>query len=332
MRPATAGAEQRMTRPKPLLSKEERRARRQERRAKQRIANVGRARKMHIARLAWEAEARKTSSKVVAADDHIPKLNIGCSGWFYWHWKNRFYPLDLKTADWFSHYAKHFDTVELNAPFYSWPTLANVQSWIRQTKSRPFFYTVKVCELITHVKKFTRTKTLVKDFGFIDHLLRPHMGCFLFQFPPSFHFTAARLKNILGQLDSSHRNVVEFRHRSWWIKPVFRAFEKSGTIFCSCSAPNLPDDLVQTTDEIYIRFHGKKRWYRHDYASDELAVWTDRIRADKPKRVWAYFNNDNDAYAIANAVAFHRQLRKLFPPHTRPHDKPSQTNANSNTS
>ena len=42
---------------KPVLTREERREKREARRAKQREENVGRAAKMHAARLAWEAEA-----------------------------------------------------------------------------------------------------------------------------------------------------------------------------------------------------------------------------------------------------------------------------------
>ena len=80
-------------------------------------------------------------------------------------------------------------------------------------------------------------------------------------------------------------------------------------IFCSCSGPRLPDELVKTTDEIYIRFHGIKRWYRHDYSKEELAVWAKRIRQSGPSRVWAYFNNDRDCYAIKNARELRRQLK-----------------------
>jgi uncharacterized protein YecE (DUF72 family) len=66
--------------------------------------------------------------------------------------------------DWFGHYLKSFDTVEINASFYSWPTVAGVQAWRRQSGRKKFVYTVKVCELITHIKKFKGTKTLVKGF------------------------------------------------------------------------------------------------------------------------------------------------------------------------
>ncbi|MBA3830647.1 MAG: DUF72 domain-containing protein [Chthoniobacterales bacterium] len=48
----------------------------------------------------------------------------------------------------------------------------------------------------------------------IAHLLNLRMGCFLFQLPPSCHYTPARLHRILSQLDPARRNVVEFRGHS----------------------------------------------------------------------------------------------------------------------
>jgi uncharacterized protein YecE (DUF72 family) len=291
--------------PSPPLTPAERRARRDARRAAQRVANVGRAEKMHQARLVWEAAPELPRDTDVTA---LSQYHVGCSGWYYWHWHGSFYPADLPRADWFPFYADQFDTVELNAPFYSWPTTATVRTWLKQAEGRRFIYTVKVSELITHVKRFSRTKTLVRDFGHIADLLGPRMGCFLFQLPPSFRYTAPRLKRIVEQLDPKRRNVVEFRHASWWNERVFNAFRKHGIIFCSCSGPRLPDELVKTADEIYVRFHGPERWYRHDYTRAELAEWTRRIRASGATRVWAYFNNDRDCYAISNARELRRQL------------------------
>ena len=288
----------------------ERRAKREERRARQRAASVGRARKMHVARLAYEAEVAATP-RTAKPPRKSKKCEayVGCSGWFYWHWRDCFYPPNSPSSRWFDHYASNFDTVELNAPFYSWPTIGTVKSWVRQAGRRKFVYTVKACELITHTKRFTGTKELVRDFGHIADLLGPRMGCFLFQLPPSFHYTPARLKRILGQLDPSRRNVVEFRHRSWWNEKVFAAFRAAGTIFCSCSGPRLPDQLVKTADDVYIRFHGTRKWYRHDYTKEELTEWVSRIRTSGAKRVWAYFNNDREGYAIKNAKELIRQLK-----------------------
>ena len=286
---------------------QQRRARREARRAKQRLENVVRAKNMHAVRVSGEFASHPPLSATASSQRHF---QIGCSGWYYWHWKGLFYPEDLPSARWFDHYANKFRTVELNAPFYSWPTVATVKTWVRQARRRRFVYTVKVSELITHTKRFVGTKTLIRDFGLIANILGPRMGCFLFQLPPSFHYTPAALKRIVSQLDPACRNVVEFRHRSWWNETVFKTFRDTGTIFCSCSAPRLPDQLVKTADDVYVRFHGTTRWYRHDYTRQELAIWAKRIQDSGAKRVWAYFNNDRDGFAIKNARRFQIELKR----------------------
>src|SRR4051812_15114680 len=73
------------------LTREERRARREARRQEQRAANVGRAEKMHAARLAWEESAAEPQRAEVAKGKAMV-CHIGCSGWYYWHWQGGFYP------------------------------------------------------------------------------------------------------------------------------------------------------------------------------------------------------------------------------------------------
>ncbi len=231
----------------------------------------------------------------------LPWLNVGCSGWFYWDWRGKFYPAQMPTGQWFQHYADNFDTVEINASFYAWPTVAGVRAWLRPVAERPFVFTVKISELITHVKRFEECKGLIADFGYVADLLGPHMGCLLFQLPPSFHYERGKLDLILAQLEPGRRNVVEFRHASWWNDEVYAAFRDSGTIFCACSGPDLPDDMVKTADEVYVRFHGTEKWYNHLYPESEMIDWAQRIADSGAKRVWAYFNNDYHTHAITNA-------------------------------
>jgi uncharacterized protein YecE (DUF72 family) len=294
---------------KPRLTREEWFAKREAKRERQRAQNIHRVQKMHAMRLAHEAEHGDETDAPDPAESRAG-VRVGCSGWFYWHWRQCFYPPGSPTKEWFDFYASQFKTVELNAPFYSWPTAGTVQTWGTQPGRRKFSYTIKVCELITHEKRFAGTKTLVKDFYHIAHLLGPRLDCFLFQCPPSFHYSPAALKRIVTQLDPRHRSVVEFRHRSWWTQRVYDALRDAGLIFCSCSGPRLPDELVKTTDDLYLRFHGLTKWYRHDYTKDELAVWVKRIKESGAKRVWAYFNNDRDGYAIKNARELMRQLKR----------------------
>ena len=235
------------------------------------------------------------------------KIYVGCSGWFYWHWRGIFYPDTGRTDAWFKHYVANFDTVELNAPFYSWPKDVTVRAW-RRNAPENFRYSVKVNRLITHEKRLRRTKLLVRKFCQIQETLGEKLGCFLFQFPPSYRYTPARLNSIVTQLDPKVVNAVEFRHKSWWRTAVYRAFAKRGLTFCSVSGPRLPDELIKTSDVLYIRFHGTSRWYRHDYTGDQLKVWAKRIRSSGAREAWIYFNNDREGFAIKNA----RELRQLL--------------------
>lgn len=236
------------------------------------------------------------------------KIHIGCSGWFYWHWRGIFYPDTKRTDTWFPHYTATFKTVELNAPFYKWPKLATVKSWVRNAPEG-FRYSVKVNRIITHDMRLVRTRMLVEEFCAVEKILGPKLGCFLFQFPPSYRYTASRLKSITTQLDPQYRNAVEFRHKSWWRETVYRKFRERGLIFCAVSAPRLPDDLVRTQEVIYARLHGRSRWYRHDYTPAELEEWARKITESGAHEAWIYFDNDRDAFAIKNAQELARLLR-----------------------
>ena len=80
------------------------------------------------------------------------EIRVGASGYQYNHWKERFYPKDLPKKDWFNHYAKVFDSVEINNSFYRWPREKTMKKW-RETTPSGFKYTIKAPRTITHVKR-----------------------------------------------------------------------------------------------------------------------------------------------------------------------------------
>ncbi len=79
---------------------------------------------------------------------------VGCSGYFYWGWRGRFYPEDLPPSRWLEFYAGRFDTVELNSSFYRFPTHKTVARW-RRAAPAGFVYTVKAPRRITHIERFS---------------------------------------------------------------------------------------------------------------------------------------------------------------------------------
>ncbi len=227
---------------------------------------------------------------------------VGCSGYFYWSWKGKFYPEDMKPSQWFKFYAKYFNTVEINSTFYRFPTRNSLRKWYRDSPEN-FKFAVKVNREITHLHRLKNIKDRLKEFyDIVDETLKEKVGVFLFQMPPSFKYSEENLHRIVENLDPSRRNVVEFRHNSWWREEVFEAFEKNNITFCSISAPDFEDQLVQTSSLIYIRFHGKNAWYNHLYSKEELKWWWNQVREKNFQQLYIYFNNDTNAYAPRNAL------------------------------
>ena len=242
---------------------------------------------------------------------------IGCSGFYYRDWKGKFYPEDLPQKEWFSYYTRHFNTVEINSTFYHFPRIENLRRWNRQAPSE-FMFSVKAPRMITHIKRFKHTEDVLFEFyTVVTTALQEKLGPVLFQLPPSITFDEDFLYATLDQLDRRSRNVLEFRHPSWWNERTYSILEEYRVAFCSLSAPQLPEELVQTTDFLYIRFHGKETWYRYRYTEEELKTWAARIEHAHAKEVFAYFNNDFEAHAPENARMLHRLLAGEDHPHER---------------
>ena len=80
------------------------------------------------------------------------KIYIGTSGWQYYHWYNKFYPEDLKSKDFLSFYAKHFNTVEVNTSFYHFTKEATFKNWLNQVP-KDFLFSIKLHRLFTHFRR-----------------------------------------------------------------------------------------------------------------------------------------------------------------------------------
>lgn len=237
------------------------------------------------------------------------KYRIGCSGFYNRHWKGIFYPEGLRQKDWFQFYAQHLNTLEINTTFYKFPEAKKLELWFR-TSPDDFLFSVKAPRLITHFKKLNECERLFTDF--YDACvtgLQHKLGCVLFQFPPLFQYTDERLDLILCSLQPGFRNVVEFRHESWWSEDVFDSLAQKKIIFCSPSHPQMPDQLVFNTSVAYVRLHGKEKLFYSQYSIDELMTLHKSIAGRKDlTEVWVYFNNTASTAGIVNALEFQKLI------------------------
>jgi uncharacterized protein YecE (DUF72 family) len=228
--------------------------------------------------------------------------HIGCSGFYYKHWKEAFYPKGLAQKDWFGFYAQHFSTLELNGTFYRFPRPAFLQRWY-EIAPPDFRFAVKAPQAITHYRQFHNVTDMLDSFyRTIFEGLKEKLGPVLFQLPPRTHYQPERLERLLDQLDPSFQNVLEFRHDSWWRPEVYDALQARQVSFCGMSHPELPELVPPGGPVLYYRFHGVPELYRSSYSEAALKNFIAQVDG-RPglRQAWCYFNNDSAVAAIPNA-------------------------------
>ena len=231
------------------------------------------------------------------------EIRIGTSGWYYDHWRERFYPADLPKSKWFEYYAQYFDTVEINNTFYHLPKEQTLQRW-HEIATKDFLYAVKANRYITHIKKLKdAAEPLERFFERVD-LLKSRLGPILYQLPPSLHKNLDLLEAFIRLLPKRKTAIFEFRHESWYTDDTYDLLGKLGAGFCIHDMPGKESPRIVTGGIIYIRFHGTTGRYSGSYPKSQLQDWSKWLKdqARNVRAIYAYFNNDAQAHAIKNAV------------------------------
>ncbi len=229
-------------------------------------------------------------------------IRIGTSGWLYPHWRGRFYPDDLGHGDELAYYARHFDSVEINNTFYRLPTPEAVGHWRRQVPPS-FLFSTKMSRYATHMKKLK--DPVISASLFLDRIRRfgTKRGPVLIQLPPRWHANAERLDAFLDCIPRSWRVAVEFRDRSWWCAPVYDVLRRQNAALCILNMEGRTSPRQVTADFVYLRLHGPGPAYAGRYGTRALrnfARWCEEWQ-DNGLDVFAYFNNDQNAFAVENA-------------------------------
>ena len=233
---------------------------------------------------------------------------LGTSGWSYSGWKGRFYPEDIPQKSWLPYYAQHFNTVEINMTFYRFPKPETLKGWQRKVPES-FKFTLKANRQITHLKRIKGVKSEVRYFYILADSLGDKLGCILFQLPPSLTQDLDLLQGFLQTLSPYYRNVIEFRHESWYREEVYELLKASNVIFCTVSSTKVPRTVIETSKTCYFRFHGLTGGYRYSYPEQELEWWARTMKETDAQECYVYFNNDYHAHAVDNCKTLGKILR-----------------------
>jgi uncharacterized protein YecE (DUF72 family) len=264
-------------------------------------------------------------------------IRIGISGWRYEGWRGVFYPDGLVQRRELEYAASRFPTVEINGTHYSLQRPECFESWHEDTPPG-FVFAVKGSRFITHMKKLRDVEVPLANFfasGIFN--LREKKGPFLWQFPPSFGFDAARLEAFFELLprdtegalalarrrdhrlkgrarlsiDANRklRHAIEIRHESFRDRAFLRLLRKHRiALVVADTAGKWPLMEEVTADFMYMRLHGDKVLYASGYSDRALERWAERIRSWQPLDVYCYFDNDAKVHAPFDAEGLMARL------------------------
>jgi uncharacterized protein YecE (DUF72 family) len=237
-------------------------------------------------------------------------VRIGCSGWQYQDWREIFYPKGCGQARWLQHYAKTFDTVEVNSTFYRLASRDAVARWVDQTPPG-FCFALKASRYLTHIKKLTDLRQgIERYYERIEPLVgTPKLGPIVWQLPPTFRRDDEVLEHALEQLPPG-RHCFEFRHESWFADEVYDRLRAYGAALVIGDHPERPwQPHEMTADWTLVRFHYGARGRRGNYSRTELETWAKRIEQWRRRvEVFAYFNNDWEGFALDNGRWLKKRL------------------------
>lgn len=263
----------------------------------------------HPAREAWPAD--------------MP-VRIGTSGWAYRHWLGRFYPRRLPSREHLAHFARRFPCVEINSTYYRLPAASVFEAW-RDAAPDGFRYAVKAPGIITHEKRLVDVREDLDEFLERARLLRDHLGPVLFQFPPGFHADVKLLDAFLDMLPDDVPCAVELRHRSWYAHDVTDMLARRNVAWVVHDFGRRGAPVWSTADWVYLRMHGPSGRYRGAYDAVTLYAWSQRILEwlKEGRRVWCFFNNDERAKSVRNAMELRDMLEEGLPADVVPLGGPS---------
>lgn len=274
--------------------------------------------------------------------NHSPIL-LGTSSFTAAGWERSFYPKGLRSADYLTFYAEHFQSVEVDSTFYACPSARTVSNWAARTPDG-FIFSVKVPQTITHDKVLVDCDAELAEFLGTMDLLGSKLGPMVFQFPAFDRWkfpTQKHFLNVLApflrKLPKNRQFAVEIRNQGWLDATLADLLREHRLALVLQDISNMPGFAEMTkkfdpitADWTYIRWLGDRKgiekltmtWDKIVVdRTSELTRWVDYCYQIRKRGVmiYAYANNHYAGHGPATVDQFTKLWNaKGFPQLTRP--------------
>lgn len=75
-----------------------------------------------------------------------------------------------------------------------------------------------------------------------------------------------------------------------------------GLTLVSVDSPSLPRDIFSTTNNVYLRLHGRSQLYEHKYTLKELSEIARKLKNAGAKAIFTFFNNNHAMLANGQSL------------------------------
>lgn len=223
------------------------------------------------------------TTKILAKAKGKTIFYVGCAKWGRPDWVGKIYPPKTKQAQFLDHYAKHFNTIELNATFYRMPTKTQIKGW-KNKVSEGFKFCPKFVDQITHIKRLKDTQELLDRFFEAIYEFKENLGpIFLMPHPQMGPKSLEVQQAFIESLPKDIELFVEQRHKDWYAIPeaqdrLFSVMQanQAGSIITDASGRRDCVHMRLSTPQAFIRFVGNGL-HPTDYT--RIDDWVNRMKA-----------------------------------------------------
>ncbi len=115
-----------------------------------------------------------------------PKVYVGPPVWANKDWTGKIYPTSAKDKDFLYHYARQFNTIELNVTHYQIPNLSTIERWKEAVVGQNFTFCPKWPQIISHDAQLQKCESLIDEFVENITQLGSYLGTTFLQLAPYF--------------------------------------------------------------------------------------------------------------------------------------------------
>jgi len=247
-------------------------------------------------------------------NDNNFEVYVGCAKWN----KNDlrgFYP--PKTKDELQYYSSQFNSIELNATFYSTPTPQQVMQWKEKTP-KDFKFFPKITNTITHFRRLLDVQVPLEEYCNAVANFEKKLGMVFMQLHDNFKpKDFDRLKTTLQNFPKGIPLAVEVRNNEWFEKDNLDAL---AIVLEKNKMANIIVDTAGRRDMLHMRLTSPVAFVRYvgaNHSTDvqRLEDWVVRIkkwRKQGLQKLYFFVHQNIEEASPLLAAHFIEELNKAF--------------------